>query len=48
MGGISRGAANLGRCLGVMLGCLIGMLPLLFINPSAEDSTSASQSADKE
>jgi hypothetical protein len=33
---ISRIATNLGRCLGVMLGCLLGMLPLLFINTSDE------------
>jgi len=36
--GSSRLAANLGRCLGVMLGCLIGMLPLLFLSSSEEKS----------
>ncbi|KAK3924114.1 Transmembrane protein 65 [Frankliniella fusca] len=28
----SRWAANMGRCLGVTVGCLLGMLPLLFID----------------
>nr|CAD7427260.1 unnamed protein product [Timema monikensis] len=29
---ISRRFANLGRVLGVTIGCLLGMLPLLFLN----------------
>nr|CAD7571139.1 unnamed protein product [Timema californicum] len=36
---ISRRFANLGRVLGVTIGCLLGMLPLLFLNkklPNAE------------
>jgi len=32
----SRVAANSGRALGVILGCLIGMFPLIFINTSGE------------
>merc|ERR1719347_212303 len=30
----SRICANLGRCLGVAFGCLLGMFPLLFIDTS--------------
>lgn len=33
----SRWAANMGRCGGVTIGCLLGMLPLLFMNTSGKD-----------
>lgn len=34
----SRNSANLGRVLGVTLGCLLGMCPLLFLNKKQKDS----------
>jgi len=34
---VSRICANLGRCLGVMFGCLLGMFPLLFIDTSEKE-----------
>jgi len=33
----SRICANLGRCLGVAFGCLLGMFPLLFIDTSTKE-----------
>ena len=36
-----------GRCLGVMLGCLLGMVPLLFIN-SEDESSQNKQDGDKQ
>lgn len=33
----SRNSANLGRVLGVTLGCLLGMCPLLFLNKKPKD-----------
>jgi len=33
----SRICANLGRCLGVAFGCLLGMFPLLFIDTSEKE-----------
>ncbi|XP_023342771.1 transmembrane protein 65 [Eurytemora carolleeae] len=39
----SRIAANLGRCLGVMFGCLLGMVPLLFITTSDEEKEKKEQ-----
>ncbi|XP_014245579.1 uncharacterized protein LOC106664403 isoform X2 [Cimex lectularius] len=35
----SKMASNLGRVVGVTIGCLLGMLPLLFINTNEEDKT---------
>ncbi|XP_044753678.1 uncharacterized protein LOC123313050 [Coccinella septempunctata] len=35
----SRNFANLGRVLGVTLGCLLGMMPLLFRRPKKEETT---------
>uniref|UniRef100_A0A6M2DZB9 Putative product n=1 Tax=Xenopsylla cheopis TaxID=163159 RepID=A0A6M2DZB9_XENCH len=35
----SHRAANLGRVVGIIAGCLLGMIPLLFINEKAEDNT---------
>jgi len=35
-----RVAGNVGRAFGVVLGCIIGMFPLLFIDPSKSDETS--------
>jgi len=37
----ARVAANLGRCLGVMLGCLIGMFPLLFLTQGEKEEEKA-------
>lgn len=34
---VSRWFANIGRAIGVTLGCLLGMFPLLFINTSHEE-----------
>ncbi|XP_069686032.1 transmembrane protein 65 isoform X2 [Periplaneta americana] len=34
----SRRAANMGRAMGVTLGCLLGMLPLLFLGKKIDDS----------
>jgi len=34
----SRIAANAGRCLGVMIGCLLGMFPLLFMMNAEEEN----------
>lgn len=33
----SRNAANLGRVLGVTIGCLLGMFPLLFFKSKSEE-----------
>lgn len=33
----SRNSANLGRVLGVTLGCILGMCPLLFLNKKQKD-----------
>lgn len=42
-GGI-RWASNLGRALGVIVGCLLGMLPLWFL-PSPEEKNKERESA---
>ncbi|XP_023710828.1 transmembrane protein 65 isoform X4 [Cryptotermes secundus] len=34
----SRRAANMGRALGVTLGCLLGMIPLLFLGKKKDES----------
>lgn len=34
---VSRWAANMGRCIGVTVGCILGMVPLLFINKKEND-----------
>ena len=39
----SRISANLGRCLGVAFGCLLGMFPLLFINTSGNEEAEKEQ-----
>lgn len=39
----SRNSANLGRVLGVTLGCILGMCPLLFLNKKQKDGTSESE-----
>lgn len=39
----SRICANLGRCLGVAFGCLLGMFPLLFINTSGNEEAEKEQ-----
>lgn len=36
---VSRNFANLGRVLGVTLGCILGMVPLLFFRRSEKDET---------
>lgn len=35
----SRNSANLGRVLGVTLGCILGMCPLIFKNKLKEEKT---------
>jgi len=40
-------AANVGRGFGVVLGCLIGMLPLLFIDTSQEEGDDGKETTDK-
>ncbi|XP_034242526.1 uncharacterized protein LOC117646006 isoform X2 [Thrips palmi] len=37
----SRWAANMGRCGGVTIGCLLGMLPLLFMNKDKDKENDA-------
>lgn len=43
---ISRHCANLGRVIGVTLGCLLGMIPLLFL-PSDEEKERTKKLTDK-
>jgi len=38
----SRVAANLGRAVGVMVGCILGMFPLLFITPVEKEDPAGS------
>jgi len=40
----SRVCANLGRCLGVAFGCLLGMFPLLFIDTSGSEEDNKEES----
>lgn len=37
----SRNAANLGRVLGVTIGCLLGMFPLFFMKSEKKDGATA-------
>ncbi|XP_030761747.1 transmembrane protein 65 isoform X2 [Sitophilus oryzae] len=43
----SRRAANLGRVLGVTLGCCLGMCPLLFFKSKADDEEENSDNTDE-
>ncbi|XP_050304595.1 uncharacterized protein LOC126742101 isoform X1 [Anthonomus grandis grandis] len=42
----SRNAANLGRVLGVTIGCILGMCPLLFKNKKDEDDKNRDEGTD--
>ncbi|XP_022917998.1 transmembrane protein 65 isoform X2 [Onthophagus taurus] len=44
---ISRNFANLGRVIGVTIGCLLGMVPLLFFDHKDDDETKDNKSKNK-
>lgn len=44
----SRRAANLGRVLGITIGCLLGMCPLLFMKEDKEKEKSKDKAKDKD
>lgn len=43
----SRNSANLGRVLGVTLGCILGMCPLLFLNKKPINVTNENEIVNK-
>jgi len=43
---VSKMCANLGRALGVVVGCLLGMFPLLFIDTSKDEDEKVKESKD--